>query len=312
MKKPRILTAGSTNMDFVCTAERLPGPGETVISAGEYFLAPGGKGANTAVSAARLGADVVFCTRVGNDAYGKQLFEAYKKEQIDCRFVFFDAEEKTGLAQIFREFDGQNRITVFPGANSRLSLDNLEEAFTCYPDALLVQCEISPEIVKYAVEAAKSQQIPVFFDMAPVRGDLDPAMICECEVLSPNESEAEFYTGIRPDSADACLRAAIRLHSLIKSKYVVIKLGGRGCFIYDGLHQEFIPSLEVRAVDTTGAGDAFTAALTVRYLQNGGNISDAARFANCVGAYTVTKSGAFASFPTIKELENFINLYNSR
>ena len=312
MKKPRILTVGSANMDFVCAAARLPLPGETVISEDDYFIAPGGKGANCAVSAARLGADVVFCARVGNDVYGKQLFETYKREQIDCRFLFFDSEEKTGLAQIFREADGQNRITVFPGANRRLSESNVEEAFTCYPDALLLQCEIDPESVRYAVDAAGAQRIPVFFDMAPVRDDFDPLSLGECEVISPNETETEFYTGIRPVGSDGCLRAAIKLHSLVKCKYVVIKLGGRGCFIYDGLHQEFIPSLEVKVTDTTGAGDAFTAALTVRYLQNGGDIGDAARFANCVGAYTVTRSGAFASFPTIKALEEFIRRYNSR
>ncbi len=299
-------------MDFVCSAEKIPSPGETVISGGEYFFSPGGKGANCAVSAARLGADVVFCTRVGDDAYGKELCEAYKNENIDCRFVYFDTEEKTGLAQIFREANGQNRITVFPGANSKLSLENVEEAFTCYPDALLLQCEIEPEIVMFAIRMAHRQQIPVFFDMAPVRDDLDISFIGKCEVISPNESETEFYTGISTESSDGCLRAAIKLQNITKCKYVVIKLGSRGCFVYDGMHQEFIQSLEVRAVDTTGAGDAFTSAMTLRYLRNGGNITDAVRFANCVGAYTVTKSGAFPSFPTAKELENFINRYNNR
>ncbi len=312
MKRPRILAIGSTNMDFICDAERIPSAGETVMSDGSYFFSPGGKGANGAVSAARLGADVVFCTRVGNDPYGKQLFETYQKEGIDCRFVFFDSEAKTGLAQIYRERGGQNRITVFPGANAHLSVENVEEAFTCYPDALLIQCEIDPEVVSYAIDMAKSQQIPVFFDMAPVRDDLDVLSLGACEILSPNETETEFYTGIRPTGADSCLRAAIKLHSMIKSNYIVIKLGARGCFVYDGMHTEFIPSLEVKAVDTTGAGDAFTASLAVRYLQNGRNISDAVRFATCVGGYTVTQSGAFNSFPTTKELEAFIDAYNNR
>ncbi len=312
MKKPRILAVGSTNMDFVCCSDSIPRAGETIISDGEYFSSPGGKGANCAVSAARLGADTVFCTRVGNDTYGHQLTETYKKEGIDCRFIFTDTEEKTGLAQIYREGNGQNRITVFPGANKLLSLGNIEEAFTCYPDALLIQCEIKPEAVQYSMKLADEQGVPIFFDMGPARGDLDLDLLPKCEVVSPNETETEFFTGINPSSADACLRASIKLYSMMKTRYVVIKLGGRGCFIYDGVHQEMAQSLDVKVVDTTGAGDAFTAALTVRYLQNGGDISDAARFANCVGSYVVTKSGAFGSFPTIKELESFINAYNAR
>lgn len=312
MRKPRILVTGSTNMDFVCAVDRIPQAGETIISNGEYFTNPGGKGANCAVSAARLGADVVFCTCVGDDEYGRQLFDIYRKEGMDCRFVFFDDEEKTGLAHIFREQNGQNRITVYPGANSKLSTEHIEEAFTCYPDALLLQCETEPESVAFAIDNAKRHKIPVFFDMAPVREDLKFIQLNQCEVLSPNETETEFYTGIYPDTEGNCLRASIKLSSMIKTKYVVIKLGGRGCYIYDGMHQEFIPSLDVNVTDTTGAGDAFTAALTVRYLQNGGNITDAARFANCVGAYTVMGSGAFGSFPTLKQLENFINNYNNR
>lgn len=312
MKKPRILIPGSTNMDFVCQVEKVPAAGETIMSEEGYFIAPGGKGANCAVSAARLGADVIFCTCVGEDEYGKQLFEIYKKEGIDCRFVFFDAEKKTGLAHIFREANGQNRITVYPGANSSLSVKHAEEAFTSYPDALLIQCETSLQTVKYSIDTAKRHEIPVFFDMAPIRPDFDPGEIGPCEVVSPNESETQYYTGIYPSTADSCLRASIKLFSMIQTKYVVIKLGDRGCYIYDGIHQDMISPLEVKVKDTTGAGDAFTAALAVRYLQNGGNITDAARFANCVGAYTVTGNGAFDSFPTTKKLETFINNYNNR
>lgn len=312
MKKPRILTVGSTNMDFVCTASRLPGPGETLLSEGSYFFAPGGKGANGAIAAARLGADVVFCTCVGKDAYGKQLFDTYAKEGIDGRFIFFDSDAKTGLAQIFRTDDGENRITVFPGANRSLRAENVEEAFTCYPDAVLMQCEIEPEVVAYAARTASDEGIPLFFDLAPMRRDFDPSIIPACEILSPNESEAEFYTGIHLSDEESCLRAAMKLYAMVPCKYVVIKRGSLGCYIYDGTYREIIPALKVRPVDTTGAGDAFTAALTVRYLLNGGDIMDAARFANCVGAYSVTVSGAFASFPTTAKLETFINEYNRR
>lgn len=190
-------------------------------------------------------------------------------------------------------------------------MDNAEEAFTCYPDALYLSNSVDPEIVYYAVGKAHEQKIPVFFDLSPVCKTLDPSSVGVCEIMTASEDAAAFYTGVAPTSAENALRAAIKLSALIHSKYVVLRLGKRGCFVYDGLHQELIPALDVRASDTNGAGDAFTASLAVRYMQNGGNISDAARFAACVGAYSVLKSGA-ASFPTVKELEEFINRYNNR
>lgn len=312
MKKPRILVAGNTNMDFVCHAEHIPGAGETVTSESTYCFSPGGKGAYGAITAVRLGADVIFCTRVGNDDYGKQISQIYQKENIDCRFVFTDKEEKTGLAHIYRQSDGQTAKTLYPGANKNLSADDIEEAFTSYPDALLLQCEVNPLAVSFAVSQANKQKIPVFFDPSPLRKDFDLSTVGSCEVLCLNESETEYYTDLMPGSMENCLRASIRLYSMVKTKYMVIKLGTRGCFIYDGIHQELIPSLDVKAEDVSGAGDAFTAALAVRYMQNGNDISDAARFANCVAAYTVTKSGAFDAFPTVKQLESFINNYNNR
>ena len=311
MNKPRILVVGSANMDFICDVKAVPRPGETVLSDGSYFLAPGGKGANNAVAAARLGADVVLCARAGKDEYGDVLQKAYEKENMDCRFFFRDPKLKTGLAAIFREESGQNRIIVFPGANTALAKVDVEEAFTCYPDALLTQAEIDPDVAVYAAESAVRQGVPLFFDLAPCRPDLDLSRIPACEVVSPNETETLYYTGVDPKNVDGCLRAAIKLYKQIKTKYVVIKLGARGCYIYDGLHQDIVPSLNVRAADTTGAGDAFMAALAVRYLQNRGNILDAARYATCVAALSVTRSGAYASFPTEKELETFINDYNA-
>lgn len=312
MKKPRILVVGSTRMDFVCHTDRVPCAGETVISDGEYYFAPGGKGAYSAITAARLGAEVIFCTRTGNDDYGRQISQIYQKENLDCRFIFTDKEEKTGLAHIYRQPDGQTAKTIYSGAAKNLSADDIEEAFTSYPDALLLQCEANPLAVSYAVSQANKQKIPVFFDPSPIKADFDLSSIGSCEVLCLNEPETEHYTDLLPGSMENCLRASIRLYSMVKTKFVVIKLGTRGCFIYDGIHQELIPSLDVKAADISGAGDAFTSALAVRYMQNGNDISDAARFANCVTAYTVTKNGAFDSFPNIKQLEAFINNYNNR
>ena len=305
--KPRILAIGSSNIDFVCTLDRLPLQGETMISDGSYAFVPGGKGANTAVAAARLGADVVFCTRVGDDSYGKQLVEKYRSEGMDTRFINMDKAARTGLAVIMVENTGHNRITVYPGANMNLSSEDAEEAFTSYPDALLMQLEIDRETVIAASRFAKENGTKVFLDAGPATSDFPLEELGSLEVLSPNETETKVLTGISPTSSANCLRACIELMNRVKCKYVVLKLGDRGCYVYDGTHCHHIAPIDVGVpVDTTAAGDAFTAALAVRYMQNGGDILDACEFANVVGGYVVTKAGAFPSLPTLKELREFL------
>lgn len=305
--KSRILVIGSSNIDFVCRLERVPERGETMISNDTYAFVPGGKGANSAVAAARLGADVVFCTRVGNDSYGNQLSEKYESEGIDTRFVFRDKTARTGLASIMVENSGHNRIVVYPGANANLSERDAEEALTCYPDALLMQLEIDRETVISACRMARENGTKVFLDAGPATADFPLEQLGELEVLSPNETETRILTGINPTSADNCLRACVALMNRVKCKYIVLKLGDRGCYIYDGLHCNHIAPIELgTVVDTTAAGDAFTAALTSKYMENGGNIIEACQFANLVGGYVVTKAGAFPSLPTIGELRDIV------
>lgn len=312
MRKPRILIPGYTNMELTCYTTDLPSADETVISSGSYSLSLGGKGALCAVTGARLGAEMIFCTKLGNDAFGKQLLDILKEENIDCRFVFSDSEEKTGFSQIFTESDGHTRTIFFPGANKKLSLENIEEAFTSYPDALLVQCEAEPALIKFSTVQANRQQIPVFLDLSPEKDGLESVFKAECEIVFATEEQMEFHTGIFPSSADSCLLAAIALFKMIKTKYVVINLQSRGCYIYDGIHQELIQPLDVRAADASGADEAFVSSLVTRYMQNGSDISDAARFANCVRAYSVTNPGAHESLPDLAQLEDFINRYIER
>ena len=305
--KPRLLVIGSANIDFVCSVERIPLQGETMISDGTYAFVPGGKGANTAVAAARLGGDVVFCARVGNDSYGKQLCEKYTAEGIDTRFITMDKANKTGLAVITVENSGHNRIVVYSGANMKLSADDAEEAFTSYPDAVLMQLEIDREAVISATHLARKKGTKVFLDAGPATSDFPFEQLGPLEVLSPNETETKILTGITPNSAANCLRACIELMNRVPCKHVVLKLGDRGCYVYDGTHCHHLAPIDIgEPVDTTAAGDAFTAALAVRYMQNGNDILDACEFANAVGAYVVTKAGAMPSIPTTKELQAFL------
>lgn len=308
--KSRILVVGSSNIDFVCRMDRVPLQGETMISNDSYAFVPGGKGANTAVAAARLGGDVVFCTRVGDDSYGEQLIEKYNAEGIDTRFVNLDRGARTGLAVIMVEGSGHNRIVVYPGANMNLGKDDVDSAFTTYPDALLLQLEADRETVFEAARLAKKNGTKVFFDAGPVTPDFPLEQMGTLEVLSPNETETRILTGITPNSSANCLRACVELMNRVTCKYIVLKLGDRGCFVYDGTHCHHIAPLDIGAdevVDTTAAGDAFTAALAVRYMDNGNDIIDACEFANAVGGYVVTKPGAFPSLPTIRELKAFLD-----
>lgn len=294
-------------MDFVMKVGKLPEAGQTIIEKNSYDYVPGGKGANSAVALARLGGDSVFCTRLGNDNHAKRLKALYVDNGIDVRFIKHDRTAATGLAAIIVEENGDNRIVVYPGANLNLSNEDIEDAFTCLPDAVFLQFEIPDEAVIAATKFAKRRNIPVFVDAGPARQDYPLDKLAQLEVISPNESETFALTGILPNNSDNCLRAANTLMQKVSAKYVVIKLGGRGAYIYDGKYAQLIPTYEGEVVDTTAAGDSFTAALTLEYL-NSGDIVRAVKYANAVGTMVVSKAGASSSIPTAAEVSEFIRI----
>lgn len=302
MQNPRILVISSANIDLVQRMHRLPYSGETVVEYdSEYSYIPGGKGANSAVTFARFGADCVFSCKLGHDANAKRLIKLYNSEGIDTRYIHEDSSLPTGLASILVESNGKNRIIVYPGANMTLTAGEVEESFTCYPDALYLQLEIPDEAIIEACRRANSANIPVFIDAGPARQGFPLHELGEVEIFSPNESETRIFTGIAPTSEENCLRAAIKLAGMVNAKYIVIKLGGRGAFIYDGLEYYMIPAENVDVVDTTGAGDVFSAVMTYVYMQNH-NIVSAVKYATCAAAISVSKEGAYASIPTRAEV----------
>jgi len=302
--KSRVLVVSSANMDFVQRMAKIPEAGQTVVTDSNYSYIPGGKGANSAVTFARLGADTVFCARVGRDQNGAALRKIYEKEGIDTRFLIEDPESATGLASIIVEEDGMNRIVVYPGANSNVSENEIEEAFTTYPDAVYMQFEIPFDAVEIAANYAFEQNVPLFVDAGPVSDAVSLEKLKKVEILSPNETECEALTGIYPDSIENCLKACIRLCSMVEIKYVVLKLGRRGAFVYDGKYYHIVASYKVDSVDSTAAGDIFTAALTYAYLKKG-DILEATRFANLAAALSVTREGAYYSIPTLAEVKEF-------
>ncbi len=302
MKTQRILVVSSANIDFVQKMRRMPYSGETVCENElGYSYIPGGKGGNSATAFARMGADCVFLCKLGRDSNAKRLTAFYRDEGIDTRYIRTDEEKPTGLASILVEENGKNRIIVYPGANSTLSDEDIEEGFTCYPDAVYLQLEIPDEAVIEASRRANEDGIPVFIDAGPARLDFPLHKLGHVEIFSPNESEARIFTGITPSSEENCLRAAIRLSTMVDAKYIVIKLGERGAFIYDGREYYVIPAEKVGAVDTTAAGDVFTAVMTYVYLNNH-NIVSAVKYATCAAAIAVTKDGAAPSIPTRAEV----------
>lgn len=302
--KRRILVISSANMDFVQRMARLPDAGETVVEDASYAYVPGGKGLNSAVTFARLGGDSVLCTRVGRDDNGDRLCSFFAGEGVDTRFVCRDKTHPTGLASVMVEEDGTNRIVVYPGAGHCLSPDDVEEAFNCYPDGVYLQLEIPERTVIAAARFAREKEIPLFVDTGSVRPEFPLGELVSAEIISPNEAECLALTGIAPDSVENCLRACIRIASSVDAKYIVLKLGHRGSFVYDGKYYHLIPAHKVDAVDTTAAGDVFTAALSYAYLQRG-DILEAARFATLAAAVCVTRPGASSSIPTLRDVKLF-------
>lgn len=305
--KPSILVVGSINMDLVLETPRIPEGGESLIGSNYQYI-PGGKGDNQAVAASRLGADVTFVGKVGEDAQGQKLIEKLTEADIATDYLKVDEDSQTGLAVIMLEENAQNRIIVYPGANMEIEKSELAKAFNRDYDALLLQLEIDDEIVVKACNLAEERDIPVVLDAGPARS-FPLEKIQGLEILSPNETEARALTGIKVETRTDALYAAQKLTEKSRARYIVIKMGAKGAFLYDQQSVEKLlhfPGYEVEAVDTTAGGDAFTAAMTLEYLRNGGDIKQAIKFANAAGALTVTKLGAQPSLPSAAEIEKFL------
>lgn len=303
----KILIIGSANIDFSMNMYKLPEAGETVIDDGGVAYIPGGKGGNAAIAFKRLGAECAFCTKLGADVHGQKLYNYYKEQGLDTSHIKVDHDNPTGLAVVMREGDGTNRIVVYPGANNNITTDNIIEAFECNPDALYLGFEIPFTTVVAAAKVAAAKNIPIFIDAAPANKDYDLEKLPPVEIFSPNETEAYEFTGINPTSMENSLRAALALSRKVKAKNIVIKQGSRGAFLYDGKRYNTFPAVKAdKTVDTTAAGDAFTAAMTLEYLRNGGDIKEAIKYGNAAGAITVTRKGASSSIPTKEEVDALV------
>lgn len=303
MNKRKIVVVGSSNTDMVIKLDRIPRPGETIIG-GDFIMAAGGKGANQAVAAARLGGEVTFVARVGADIFGKQAVQNFQEEGINTEFMVVDEESPSGVALIFVDQKGENSIAVASGANGRLSEQDVATARVKLEDAevLLLQLETPLETVRYAASMAAEKGVQVILNPAPAR-ELDDALLSNITVLTPNESETELLTGVKIEDEESAKAAAQILRDRGVAD-VIITLGAQGSLMVTGTQAAMIPTKEVQAVDTTAAGDAFNGALAYA-IAVGKPLEEAARFANLVGALSATRMGAQPSMPTNKELRQF-------
>jgi len=307
MENKKILVIGSANIDLSMNMFKVPAPGETLIDDGGVAYVPGGKGANAALAFKKMGADVALAAKLGADMHGQKLFNYYKEMGLDVSYVKVDRDDPTGLAVVMKEADGANRIVVYPGANSKLAEDNIREAFECNPDAVYIGFEIPFETALAAANIAASKGIPIFIDPAPADKEHKLESLPFVEIFSPNETETAAYTGITPSGADSALRAALALFKRVKCRYIVIKQGARGAFLYDGKHYHMIPAVRAdKVVDTTAAGDAFTAAMTLEYLRSG-DVKAATEYGCAAGAIAVSRMGASTSVPAEEEVRELLS-----
>jgi len=301
--EPTILVVGSINMDLVVRADHIPVPGETVLGTG-FATAPGGKGANQAVAVARQGARCVFLGRVGDDDFGRRLLEGLKHEGIDCERVMVTPDASTGVAMIIVDAKGENSIVVASGANHRVTPDDVFDAEALFRDAAVVvlQLELPLPTVQAAHALAARHGARVVLDPAPAPKALPPGL-CAVDVITPNVSEAEVITGKKAEDFDERVDKVVASDLIARgARSAVLKLGGRGSLVLtaDGQIAKVRP-YKVDIVDTTAAGDAFTASLAVGVAREL-SLTEAARVANAAGALACTRFGAQPSMPTAEEI----------
>lgn len=297
----KIVVIGSCNTDMVISMDHLPLPGETLIG-GEFFMNSGGKGANQAVAAARLGGNVSFIAKVGNDPFGKRALEQYRAEGIDVKHILTDPEQPSGVALIMVDAQGENSIAVASGANAHLTTKDINNAkeILSRADIVLMQLETPINTVEHAANVAKRSGAKVILNPAPAQ-PLPESLLQNLYILIANETEAEFISGTQITDMDSVARAADILCDKGVEK-VVITLGSRGAFVKERGNYHQIPGLKVKAVDATAAGDTFCGALCVA-LAEGKNLTEAVTFANRCAAVTVTRMGAQSSLPYRSEIE---------
>lgn len=301
----KIIVVGSSNTDMVIKSDRLPVPGETILG-GDFIMNPGGKGANQAVAAARLEADVVFVAKVGNDVFGREAVAGFEKDGIDTSLISVDENHASGAAVIMVDDTGENCISVASGANFALSPEDIKLAADKLDDAavFLMQLETPIDTVIEAAALGQQKGATVILNPAPAQ-KLPNELISKLDLITPNETEAELLTGIKVSDVASAEKAAEALQGMGVGA-VIITMGSDGAYLKCSEFNGIIPVERVQCVDTTAAGDTFNGALSVG-LARGLSLSDAVKFANAAAMLSVQRMGAQSSVPTLQEVEKSLS-----
>ena len=303
--RPKIVVIGSCNTDMVVKANRLPVPGETILG-GTFYMNPGGKGANQAIAAARLGAEVTFISKIGYDLFGLQALEIYRSEKApgsDPAAVRRQCLRKSpsGVALISVDSFGENSIIVAPGASRSLSTEDINKAEEKIKEAdiILMQLEVPIDTVEYAATIANRYGKKVILNPAPA-STLSNSFLNNVHTILPNRIEAEMLSGIKVMDVESAHRAAKAIGEK-GIENVVITLGKDGAYVKEKDEYTMIPAKEVETIDTTGAGDVFCGAFSV-YLSQGHSLAESVKFANAAAAIAVTRIGAQSAIPYKREV----------
>jgi len=301
MNQPSIVVIGSSNTDMVIRSDHLPAPGETILG-GSFFMNPGGKGANQAVAAKRLGGNVTFIAKTGNDIFGEGAVCLFREEGINTEYMLTDPLQPSGVALITVDDKAENTIVVASGANANLMPEDLAHATEVIQNAglILMQLEIPITTVSYVAQLAAGCGCKVILNPAPACS-LPADLLKYVSIITPNETEAEMLTGVHVTGLDSARAAAMVLH-MKGIETVIITLGSKGAFISGIEIEELIPAPVVQAVDTTAAGDVFNSALAVA-LTEGLDLPGAVDFGCKAAAICVTRLGAQAAAPYRHEVK---------
>jgi ribokinase len=297
---PGIIVIGSSNTDMVIKTQKLPAPGETILG-GTFLMNPGGKGANQAVAAARLGGKVTFITKRGNDLFGNQAVGLLMREGIDTQYIIKDPDLPSGVALITVDSAGENIIVVAPGSNGNLLQEDIPSSILGSGnfDILLLQLEIPISTVEYAAVTAMKNNTKVILNPAPAC-QLSDNLLKHTWLITPNETEAEIISGVKITDIPSAERAAVIIRKR-GVKNVIITLGETGAYVKSEEYTGLIPGIKVIPVDTTAAGDVFNGAIAVA-ISEGRGLQEAVIFANKAASISVTRMGAQASVPYRNEL----------
>lgn len=301
-----IAVIGSNNVDLISYIDRMPNEGET-LEAPSFTMGCGGKGANQAVAAAKLGSKVMMVTKVGDDIFADNTIQNLERYGIDTEFTNKVPGSSSGVAPIFVDSDSKNRILIIKGANQYLLPEDVDKAAEKLKRCSLIvlQLEIALETVYRAIEFGNEHGIPVILNPAPATKNLDFNYVCKCDFFVPNESELEILTGMPVSTIEQIKAAAV---SLIDKgvKNVIVTMGSRGVMWITESATHIVDSFKVDAVDTTGAGDAFIGCFAHYYVKNG-DVAESIKMANAFAAISVTKRGTQHSYPSMDEVNLFLS-----